>query len=336
MADYVSALVYGASVSEQSGEQGYFSNLLEYLTTVGGSTKYLLSRLTFPSAHFNDAGFVHLDDIILLSPKILIFEWLTTGEDRFDQDKLNYFFSKILKSGIFPIVVDLPRLDSIENRRPNHFQIKKLASEFSIPFIDVTGEVRTRGLNILDITRDGVHTNQIGAEIYSKSIADVLLNNMMSHLTQRPTRFPLSLDSLRVSRVGIGSGLSCGASNAISLKIHPTFVSECYRVEIYSYVILGPFSPILEISSSCSGEIAELALFDQWCHYERRAFRALCPPLQIADSVALPITMNIRVSEKTPQYELVKVPGFNPPAERHFRLIQAIYSVNCSLSYELT
>jgi ABC-type Fe3+-hydroxamate transport system substrate-binding protein len=73
-------IFFGASVTHQKGTSGYFDNLS---LLVGKDAD--LSRITFPSSEFCNAGFYNIDTVVSLKPDIVFLEWSTTGEKIYDE-----------------------------------------------------------------------------------------------------------------------------------------------------------------------------------------------------------------------------------------------------------
>jgi hypothetical protein len=205
-------LIYGASVSAQKGEQGYYTYLDSLLNKTLNSNQIEISRITYPSASFSGAGFFCIDIVLAINPTILIFDWLSTSEEEFDQSKLINFVIALIKKNIAIIFLNLPRLDSYENSRKNYFQLKDIATYFNLPFVDLVSISKEEKFTIHDICRDGVHTNEVGAKLYANKIL-----HFINKLIENPPNF--NLDKKRIDHFLNNSGFK-NSLNVTKIILH--------------------------------------------------------------------------------------------------------------------
>ena len=352
----VKVVIYGASVSAQSKEDSYWGKLsgkfLNHNLSLGDlDHKVSLFRLVYPSSHVSDAGLANLDVLISLDPDIVIFDWLSTDEERPCKSTLHYIYNELCDRGIKILTVAFPRLDSIASPTESYIYTKCLSYSFGQPFLDIIKFCNDSNLTWADVTRDGVHTNSAGAELYANLLFKAIMGIIISPDTKQdflyeegytadpgcpaPQVAPFTSVGSRI----IGRELRVAPSEILLLKIDvppPAGASSTNRISILCKQSIGPFS------RQCSGHLGGLSsiicLYDQWCHFTRFAYK----PLVIMDDVPEGIhTLALSTSseniesllplikpDNASMQKLINCPIEAPLLRLHDRLV----SINCSIA----
>lgn len=279
-------LFYGASVTHQSGDNGYYENLI--------SNDFIFNRLSYPSSQFFNAGFFNIVKIknLLEKPDFVFFEWSTTGENEFDLLKLEYFIQELLRDEIGLVFLILPKKETYQIERICDKQLYKLSSNFSIPILDLRGILSSQ--NPDEILRDGVHTTKKGAKLYSESILDFLESKLPGNFnnTILAGAIDFNIKIYDVNRI---------ISESQSLILNFSSVSKYGEIAL-SHTI-GPFSPVIEYLSN-DAIIGTKSIFDPWCYYERDNFTTL-----VSQSMLKKLTTNsitIKISADPPDFGITK------------------------------
>ena len=254
-------LFYGASVTAQSGESGYFQHLIEMLDSVE------LVRLPYSASHLQFAGIAMLQKVIDESPQICFLDWVTPSTPSFPDNTVRRVNKVLLSHGIFPVWLLFPRTDDLDSSRNCCLQV----------FEEVEGDAQVEKIvdyfpdlknNIANYLRDVVHTNERGAKLYANWIKDVF--QRVSHkfslrqLTQLDNKEGQFIPKI-VSQKGT-------ISHQKDLMLKFT-ANSSGKLKFFVYCVIGPNSPMLRLKLNESGysEGAEASkiVVDQWCYYER-------------------------------------------------------------------
>lgn len=282
----IRVLFFGASVTAQSGDGGFYDNLIKI------DPINIYSKLSFGSSQFDNAGFFNLPTILSerQKPNIVFFEWSTTNEQKFDIDKLSYFVTSLLHNKILPIFLILPRIDTFKENRQSDFLLYELADSFELPLLDLR-YLLFKHLPI-ELIRDLVHTTPLGASVYAGKIYKFLYSCAWSDIYfAKAKKFDFkksyNLDVHEINK-------EIGKEQYLELK----FDAISNQSEITVSLLKGPFSPIINIFSNDS-LIKEQSIFDPWCHYERENFTSLIYSSQIQYGNN---KIKIQISDKDPDY----------------------------------
>lgn len=263
-------LCYGASVTAQKFESGYFQQLSDLLAS---DSQYTLERVTFGASQFEYAGYAFMSDVIDKQPDICIIDWLTPGMTSFNQYKIDLLNYSLIKSGCVPIWVFFPRVDNFSNVPDSYRQVTESANNFNIPFIDARTSLPNFIGNEIKYLRDKVHTTFEGARIYANAIFDTL-----STVT---TELENALENAKHS-----SGYSCFNDSAYSVPLvkpleavvddsHQLIIEFEFNggfLEIFLETVVGPHLCYLSFTVFKDNEVVDVITFnpaDPWCHYER-------------------------------------------------------------------
>jgi hypothetical protein len=279
-------LFYGASVTHQTGKTGYYENLV--------SNNFNFYRMSYPSSQFYNAGFYNIPRIIELveRPDIVFFEWSTTGENEFNLLKLEYLIRQLSYNQINLVFLLLPKKDTFQIDRKCDIQLHKLSLDFNIPILDLRGLLTAHAPD--EIFRDGVHTTEKGAKLYSSCILEFLDSNIVeSHDALKfDGRIDFNIKIFDINKVVTESQL---------LILNFSAASNYSEIAISHSI--GPFSPVIEYISD-GVVIGSKSIFDTWCYYQRDNFTTLVP-----QSIISKLTTNsisIKISSVSPDYSITK------------------------------
>ena len=143
-------LAFGASVTQQGGEQGYITHAKNEFCKI--------KQVGIGGCHFNDAGYYLLDEAIgEASFDLCLLDWNSTWLESFDQNRLESIVKRLLARRILPVFAILPtKLNSTV--RPSELLIIEFCGKHCIPLIDLRP-----GIDLDIMLRDDYHTNEIGA-----------------------------------------------------------------------------------------------------------------------------------------------------------------------------
>ncbi len=275
---------FGASVTHQSGDSGYYSK-------ISINERYDFNRLSFPSSQLFNAGFFNVHKIFEMDTihDIIFLEWSTTGENSYELHTLKYIVGIILKNNAHPVFLILPTHQNLVSRNSENL-LFKVGVEWGVPVLDL----RYKHESILiDCLRDGVHTNENGANLYANWILDFLDGFDYS---SKPTF--VNDESSKYIISSLTSKFLMMKGNVLELEFlkinHTSEISIIHRV--------GPFSPILEYYSDNDDLIWEKEFLDPWCRYERENFTTLIPNQILSKTNRM---VRIKISDKLPDYSKV-------------------------------
>lgn len=250
-------VIYGASVTAQKGETGYFEQLTKLV-----ADKVELVRLPFGASHLQFAGLAMIQKVLDEKPDYCILDWVTPSTNSFPDGIVDRINNILLVNKIIPIWVLFPRTDDIEASRECCRQVEAAQSELVKVFNFQLSDYRE--FDLAKILRDVVHTNLEGAVRYANFVHQIINENCIKDTLK--TSFP-------IRKIMVPSLITC---EGVLSKSHPLTVSikvleEC-NIALYCLASIGPASPIIELQLLNSGKIIQSHVknvVDPWCYYER-------------------------------------------------------------------
>ncbi len=291
-------LFYGASVTAQAGNAGYFEQVRDALEV---NYNLQVSRVYYGGCHLDDAGFYKFEESQVDFFDYVVFEWNTTGLIQYNELKLCYLLQKLKARGSKPIFMILPQEANITKNRNSENQIITLTKSYDIPLLDMR-----IGLDLSTFrgfVRDVVHTNEKGAEYYGKIIIKFFADlfsaseeywrrfNMLSivdlsFLSAKVRHFDVELKSNHILKFIIKSKSSSFSEILVRQRI-------------------GPFSPIVLIDDGIFSK--KISLWDIYCHYERDHYTTLVNDQDFKNSFLRdPLVFAMSVLDDKPKYELCR------------------------------
>jgi hypothetical protein len=264
--------------------------------------------MSYPASQFYNAGFFNITEInnLTLKPDILFFEWSTTDEMEFHEDKLYYFLNQLLKNNILPIFLILGRKNTYSYNRISDDQLYKLNVDYKIPLLDLRYLLIK---NSNEILRDVVHTSESGAILYASKIMEFINNTINKN---SPIIY---LNDINIPKSGFYDIKKFDINRSININeiLNLTFKNKSITSEVVASITRGPYTPIIEYISD-GIIINEHSFFDPWCYFERESFDTLVTKetFNLISSSAI----NLRISEKNPDYSITKTSEiFNVPKQ---------------------
>lgn len=303
-------IFYGASVTHQSGDSGYFMHVEGKLSKLGWNA----ARMTYPSSQLSNAGFFNLMNFNAKedSLDLVVLEWSTTSESSYSEKKLKVIFEFFLSKKIPILILVLPQRGNYLRPRLSESQMYDAAVKYKTGLIDL------RALCLLhefsDLVRDDVHTKDLGALLYASCIENYFKSNDFEVVYECSDYEPPIFACL-------ANDLLLKEGEILNFEV----ASLGPNAEIAIDHIIGPFTPIVEIRSS-NGNLVERTFFDPWCHYERQNFNGF---LDFENLKNLGKEFSISISKKIPDQSILKQP-VHYDGERYLK-ISNIYAYNCSI-----
>lgn len=305
-------VAFGASVTQQgthhvTGEvTGYVPWLKKILADFDGSIA--VDSIGAGSSHFNDAGYVLLDRVIALKPDFLILDWHSTGIGRFDDDLWASAVRILRQSGIPTLITVLPTiyLLSAARERPNIQQARAACGD-NIYMLNLSRLVGTSIVPEVHL-RDGVHTNQLGAQVYAEIIADSV--KTILHTPDKFSSDPgdkIELKKINESIPTCSIDLENDYKPCTNISLIVSNKSPG-RFRIIADQLLGPFSPVAVLSCD-SGLPIEFSIWDPSCHFTRQSYTALGGEIKLNE--AKRHTINLTISQKSPDYSSCRRADFD-------------------------
>lgn len=274
-------VIYGASVSAQSKEDSFWQRLKswQYEQAKNKNGCWSIERLTFPSAFMSDAALLNLDHVIAMNPDVVVLDWLSTEEQNCSFEKIYHIYEELCGRGIDVITLAAVRLDTWENVTLQYELCLKLSKFLKQSFLDIKVLAEQKGLSWKDLTRDGVHTSEVGAGIISEAIIQEIYERDIgnaNYICRDVSDSALAIPQVRqtISHVEIGKEVRVEDKQHLILKLHKNAGKSA---QVWCLQTVGPYTP--KVECSIEGRVSEIVLFDQWCKFERFAFKPLSPEL---------------------------------------------------------
>lgn len=250
-------VIYGASVTAQKGDTGYFEQLTKLV-----DGKIELVRLPFGASHLQFAGLAMMQKVLDEKPDYCILDWITPSTKSFPAGIVDRINNILLVNKIIPIWVLFPRTDDIEASRESCQQVIAAQSEFVKVFNFQRSSYRESDLSI--ILRDVVHTNFEGAVRYANFVHQIINESCLKKGSKM---------SFPTSKIMVPKLITC---EGVLSKTHPLTVAikvveEC-NIALYCLASIGPASPVIELQLISSGKEIQSHIrnvVDPWCYYER-------------------------------------------------------------------
>lgn len=232
---------FGASITQQrNGYASFFSMLeSEYKTNVFG----------YGSMHISDAGICYLPEVLKHVPEYCFLDWLSTAkitEQNFEsiKDSIDYILHYLYKINTKPIWLIFP--DLMNDKTKIYEKITEYLKSSGQYIIDISKENKDWSIYL----RDGLHTNEKGAEFYGETIYE---------------RFQLIKKQEYIKPL-INFENRIGNIKKISLDYKEfyeeiNFIGDGYIIGVSQ--ILGRFSGLLNVN----GE--HFINWDRWCNFNR-------------------------------------------------------------------
>ena len=300
----IKVVFFGASVTKQGINHqslemvGYVPNVINILSEKYGKSNIEFHQLGCGSVFFSDAGFIHFDEVIKLEPDIVVMDWHTTGEAKFDDKRYGFVIKKLLSKNIKILSLFLPfkRLVGKEERL-NVKQTRYYQNNYSNFKILNFFKLKKPVLNLDDCLRDEVHTTPYGGKVYGEIISDAIdkfIKNELSCFDDGEVVSPPNeINETIVSKVNIKNEFI--VKDKLEIIIDNDIDNN--EISVLADVISGPFAPRLRVF--VDNKVLGRSIWDQWCYYERTSLKRLTPVFLLPKGE---FNIVIEVSEISPDY----------------------------------
>ncbi|EHZ2536422.1 TPA: hypothetical protein NKQ48_000728 [Vibrio parahaemolyticus] len=250
-------LFHGASVTQQKYNGSYVNCFTEMI----GKSHTVVSK-GFGGCHFNDAGYLTIDELTDDQIDVCFLEWNTTGVGFFEPHKLKYVVEVLLSKRILPVILILAGRDNLLGDRNAEVSVISLCESLSLPLLDYRKLVDPK-LHL----RDHTHTNDEGAKLYSNELLkdlplivdkfETFSNNWDPSEHPRPKLRILPADCEAIM-------LEENESLSFFLQDIGDFAEIILEVDV------GPSSGYVLINND-----RKINFWDQWCHFSRPSFKTV-------------------------------------------------------------
>lgn len=255
---------FGASVTAQ--DKNHHSNevtgYVTYLQNI--CPEWVIERVAYGSSQYSNMGKHGFINTILKNPRIVFFEWHTTGESNLSLNFLNKQSRLLGELGITMVILVLPTL---RHASDSNMQKYEILNQTNIPILDLRSILSMSDQE--PILRDEVHTTPIGAKIYAEQIRKYLINlnikvssHKLNYRLHDLVPFSLASPGLLSREILINSNLRTGDSIKFASS------GDC---DLIFGITRGPLSPKLKIKDMATKESIIITLTDQWSYYNRRS-----------------------------------------------------------------
>lgn len=235
-----------------------------------------VKQFAYGGNRLSDAGLIRLEDVIEAKPSVCIVEPIvedvSRGSEAGETEYL-YVFKKLIENNILPVVfcVPLPLNDEV-TKSQRYKACKKLCDQYQIPSlsVDLTRAVES------GIVFEGLHTKCESAAF----VANALFEFVRALPIKQSLKRLQSLKSLPLSTYTFKRIDTEQICRWRSLQF--TFnVDKPFRLKVIQRQNIGPFSPVLKISTidpktNAVTATRKVSVWDRYCYYQRSSFVILC------------------------------------------------------------
>lgn len=253
-------IFFGASVTEQTHLSGFVPTFRE--TIENNKLNYNVIQKGFGSMHLSDAGICKIDTIINEKPDICFLDWFSTGFITIDKSELFLYLDVIVRKLILInskiCFLLLERLDLCNNRLTMFSIVKEYCNLYNIHFIEIYNNT-----NKNELLRDDVHTNELGAQLYSNKIYEYFVNNIINKDIEY-TNIPNENKYSNIKTLQVNKDIY----DEINMNGNFEIVGILQK--------MGNFCGIVEIIRN--DEIGyKLNTWDPWCYFTRDSIKIQIP-----------------------------------------------------------
>lgn len=266
---------FGASITQQSGQNGYFFHLKNMLQD--RSPAINIFQFGYGSNCLDDAGFYFLDKVLAVSPDIIFIEYFTTFQIKFDKKYL-VILNDLLNKNITPINLILPTIHNLGGSYCIN-QAYDAENNYNVPVLDIRKYVDKNYCVDDKFLRDGVHTTAKGGKYYAEKIIEYLDGNDIftrgfesfkfhnfdvSDIKKYFDKYMFSTQSI-LTKTGIHMFFDRPAAFLFDDQLY---------LEIFANLRIGPNTNSVGVIFN-SVLIGETILSDRWTYYERYCLKPL-------------------------------------------------------------
>lgn len=244
---------FGASVTQQGGESSYVYHVSQALQKCG----HVVGQFGYGSMHLADAGMCFIDTVLDFKPELCLLEWFTSGCYEVKDGLMDYWNTLRYKFGqanCALLLLVLPCLNTSEERERMITVSREYMQQYGIKSIDL----HKTFVNVPDLLRDHVHTNQTGAKTYA------------DHIVQGINQSTSNMECLKLKHIERSKYCdlkTLSFDQKINRRMRFTLQGEIIGV----FMNIGPFSGIICVN--VEGDQQTYNLWDEWCYYDRQTIK---------------------------------------------------------------
>lgn len=299
---------HGASVTQQSKEDGYLTQLKQKLRLLDPSVQ--VESRGYGGNHIADAGFLTIARDVSEDTDICFLEWSTAGLNELPIEKFQYMLEVLYSKRVMPVALVLARDSNIEKDRPGDTQLAEVCKANDVPVLDYRSMIVPE-----EDFRDYVHTTLSGATKY----ADQLISDL-DRLVERYKQWqPPVVEELKYQ-------IDCSEKLDLTLSEGEAI---CFEVEVASpnseliaEVVRGPSSGVIKVDPGAH----LVKVWDQYSHFERPSFLTV---IQFSESQTGRQQVRIEMTGRPIDYSVCRRP-FSYEGTKAFKL-KSLLTSNCKL-----
>jgi len=299
---------HGASVTQQSKEDSYLSQLKRMLVDFPGIS---ISSKGYGGCHFSPTAILTVirdveseEDI-----DVCVLEWNTTGLTYFSLDDLAYVAGSLVDMNVRPVFLILGRAETLNSNRQAEDAVLDFCRKNDIIFWDLRGVVGEGDF------RDDVHTNIAGANKYATELLNLVTNSNLFSDEARSTSIEFKRREIKAIEPLL---VDVFENSTLVINVKDVFGPES-NVGIES--VHGPASGYLKIHG-----YSKINMWDRWSHYDRRGFINVGPLKYEASRLVL----RLDVLPDSVDYTDCARPGFCFLDKKVLK-VRGIFLTNCNI-----
>ena len=261
---------YGASVTAQQKETGYF----QQLESASCASQFeSIEKVAFGASQFEYAGYAFMRDVLEKKPDLCVIDWLTPSMKGFNEFKIDLLNQALLEINCLPIWVFFPRTDNFDNIPEAYNQVLKSAERFGVSFLDLRDYLVDFTNDPQKYLRDAVHTTLEGAKCYAKVInqkIESVLPSIGEHIARAKLSQGYSDTSQKNLAIPLIKPVIFTLNSNTSAVLEFDFKGGLF--EVFFEAEIGPFICYWDFTLYHEEEIIykeTLNNADPWCFYRR-------------------------------------------------------------------
>lgn len=261
-------IVYGASVSGQRVDRrtseisGYYLWLNDELQRLDKSIQ--LHSVTAGSSGFK-SGYALLPEVMQHNPNLIIFDWHSTYESKFDTEIWENTILCLVKNNIKILICIFPQRDLVNKPPRKNIHQAYASKKRHNKHIEILDFYRIKEFSSTIHLRDNVHTNSIGAEFYSKHIISKLKSSKILITVDKDTTNDLSHITPSIFSHVLQKNIKTKSFTVTGIKANQARNYMVFDMQI------GSFSPVIAIYLN-DRLIKTQSVWDKWCYYKRQIY----------------------------------------------------------------
>jgi hypothetical protein len=256
---------FGASVTAQSVSHstGTVTGYVDSLSLGYSPSCYIIDRVAYGSSQYSNMGVHGLSNALLKIPNVIFFEWYTTGETCLPKENLQLQHRLLRSLGVEMILLVLP---SKRHAKTDTIPKYEDLDTMNIPFLDLRYLLDDESSE--PFLRDEVHTNELGAQIYSKCIHSYIQEFVLASAPKPVftgihdliSQIDIEYQSVLSREIPLNLHLSANETLSLTASQDSSIIFTLTR---------GPRTPNVTVHYANSAVTHDITLVDRWSYYDR-------------------------------------------------------------------